>query len=160
MSFRVHEFIPKPIRCYKCQRYGHVATSCRSTLRCSRCGESHEYDECQAQDLKCCLCGGDHSAAYKGCPKFVESKQIQEIKVREKMSCSQAVLKVQSQSIMSITTQNSEVISPESQFTPIDHNQPRRIDPEPISIFRTREAIRFNQSKYHFLNSSVNCSHS
>ena len=44
------------------------------------------------------------------------------------MSYSQAVLKVQSQSI---TTQNSEVISPESQFTQIDHNQPRRIDPEP-----------------------------
>ena len=76
MSFRVHEFIPKPIRCYKCQRYGHVATSCRSTLRCSRCSESHEYEECQAQDLKCCLCGGDHSAAYKGCRKFIESKQI------------------------------------------------------------------------------------
>ena len=52
MSSRVHEFIPKPIRCYKCQRYGHVATSCGSTLRCSRCGESHE-DECRAQDLRC-----------------------------------------------------------------------------------------------------------
>ena len=128
MSSRVHEFIPKPIRCYKYQRYGHVTTSCRSTLRCPRCGDSHEYDECQAQDLKCCLCWGDHSAAYKGFPKFVESKQIQEIKVRGKRSYSQAVLKVQSQSI---TTQNSEVISPESQITQIDHNQPRQIDPEP-----------------------------
>ena len=35
MSSRIHEFIPKPIRCYKCQRYGPVATSRRSTLRCS-----------------------------------------------------------------------------------------------------------------------------
>ena len=71
---------------------------------------------------------GDDSAAYKGCPKFVESQHIQEIKVREQMSYSQAVLKIQSQSI---TTQNSEVISPKSLITQIDHNQPRRIDPEP-----------------------------
>ena len=70
---------------------------------------------------------GDHSAAYKGCPKFVESKQIQEIKVREKMSFSGSI----KGSKPIYNHPNSEVISPESPFTPIDNNKPRQIDPEP-----------------------------
>ncbi|MCP3929498.1 MAG: hypothetical protein GY705_10395, partial [Bacteroidetes bacterium] len=29
-SFRVNVFIPRPIRCYNCQRYGHVSSKCSS----------------------------------------------------------------------------------------------------------------------------------
>lgn len=29
INYRVREYIPNPIRCYKCQRIGHVAQQCR-----------------------------------------------------------------------------------------------------------------------------------
>ena len=29
ISYLVREYIPPPLRCYKCQRFGHVATQCR-----------------------------------------------------------------------------------------------------------------------------------
>jgi len=35
LFFRVKQYIPRPLRCHKCNRYGHVATHCRGKLRCS-----------------------------------------------------------------------------------------------------------------------------
>ena len=42
----VDEFIPFPIRCFRCQEYGHGATwkgGCKKPRRCKRCGGDHEY---------------------------------------------------------------------------------------------------------------------
>ncbi|GBN23787.1 hypothetical protein AVEN_104396-1 [Araneus ventricosus] len=33
----VRPYIPNPLRCFKCQRFGHSKTNCRGTLTCSRC---------------------------------------------------------------------------------------------------------------------------
>ena len=35
MLFRVKQYIPRPFRCFKCNRYGHIANHCRGKLRCS-----------------------------------------------------------------------------------------------------------------------------
>lgn len=34
MSYNVREYVPPPLRCYKCHRFGHVAAVCKSKQRC------------------------------------------------------------------------------------------------------------------------------
>lgn len=64
----MREFIPPPVRCYKCQGYGHFAKVCKGKQRCGKCGGDHENGQCGVSDVrKCCNCGGDHTAAYGGC---------------------------------------------------------------------------------------------
>ena len=46
MCYPVREYIPHPMRCFKCQRFGHVAAQCRGKLRCAKCGNEHEYGQC------------------------------------------------------------------------------------------------------------------
>jgi len=53
LLFRVKQFIPKPLRCFKCNRFGHVASHCRGRERCSNCGGAHKYSECTADNAKC-----------------------------------------------------------------------------------------------------------
>ena len=39
----VRVFIPNPLRCFKCQRFGHGSSTCRQSARCQKCGEApHE----------------------------------------------------------------------------------------------------------------------
>ncbi|GBM53606.1 hypothetical protein AVEN_105493-1 [Araneus ventricosus] len=43
MRLSVTTYIPNPLRCFKCQRFGHSKTSCRGTLTNARCAEvGHE----------------------------------------------------------------------------------------------------------------------
>lgn len=44
MSYFVSKYVPPPLRCYKCQRYGHIV--CRGKQRCAKCGGEHRYEEC------------------------------------------------------------------------------------------------------------------
>lgn len=46
MSFPVRAYVPSPLRCYKCQRYGHIAAVCKGRQRCPKCGGEHRFEEC------------------------------------------------------------------------------------------------------------------
>ena len=90
-KFKVREYIPPVIRCYKCQRYGHVSHQCRSQNRCVRCSGPHTFEECTQKDVhKCANCGKNHSAAYNGCVEAKKAKEVQKIKVQSKISYAQA----------------------------------------------------------------------
>ena len=46
MSYPVRVCVPKPLRCFNCQRFGHTAKNCKEQRRCARCGGDHEYGKC------------------------------------------------------------------------------------------------------------------
>lgn len=46
MSYEVKMYIPPPLRCYKCQRFGHVAAVYKGKQRCSKCSGEHAYGQC------------------------------------------------------------------------------------------------------------------
>lgn len=95
MSYEVRPFIPPPLRCYKCQKYGHIAAVCKGKQRCGRCAGEHEYGKCEeGARLKCCNCEGEHASAYRGCEAGKKAAEVQRIRVSQGMSYAEAVKKV------------------------------------------------------------------
>ncbi|GFW42574.1 uncharacterized protein TNCV_4257681 [Trichonephila clavipes] len=46
----IRPYIPNPLRCFKCQRFGHSQTSCRGQLTCSRCASvGHSSTDCSLE---------------------------------------------------------------------------------------------------------------
>jgi len=83
-EFEVHDFIPRPVRCFKCQMFGHTASRCKNSVpRCPRCAGQHTFENCNSNFVKCRNCGGDHSAAYKGCPKYGWVKENLKVAVHQ-----------------------------------------------------------------------------
>lgn len=81
LKIKLENYNPPPIRCFGCNRWGHGISSCRSRLRCLRCGEAHEVQKCKLEKaVKCINCEGEHSAAYAGCPAAKKYKEIVEAK--------------------------------------------------------------------------------
>ncbi|GBN63073.1 hypothetical protein AVEN_116879-1 [Araneus ventricosus] len=78
LNIRVRPYIPYPLRCFKCQKFGHSQTACRGKQICSRCAsEGHSYSICQSKP-NCANCHQAHASASKFCPKWIEEKKIQE----------------------------------------------------------------------------------
>ena len=83
------QYVPRPLRCFKCNRYGHVTGHCRGKLHCSSCGGEHKYSVCSAAAPKCPNCEGGHSANDKICPRYKRETEIQ-IKTEAKLSYADA----------------------------------------------------------------------
>jgi len=100
LRFKVKPYIPQPIRCMKCQGFGHIAAHCKRQVRCVRCGKGHSVEECPVKDdlaqAVCVNCKGQHSAAFKGCSKYQEVSKALKVSVVDKVSYRDAVLKVKS----------------------------------------------------------------
>ena len=83
---KVEQYIPNPLRCFKCQKYGHSKATCRGKEICPKCGlEDHDDTNCTNPE-KCVNCGGGHPSYAKNCPKWVQEKEIQKVKVTRHVS--------------------------------------------------------------------------
>ena len=91
----VKEFIPHPIRCFKCQKFGHISKNCRGKQKCPLCSEDHTFEECQnRENKKCSNCGGSHSAGFKGCIVFVKAQEIKQLSHQKKITYSEATTQI------------------------------------------------------------------
>lgn len=61
---------PRFIRCFHCQRFGHVAKACVTKQRCQRCAGEHLHHQCNAIAPKCANCDGPHPSNHPNCPLF------------------------------------------------------------------------------------------
>lgn len=90
LNCRVRPYIPNPVRCFRCQRFGHGSRSCRGRETCARCGSSeHNADDCH-EDMKCVNCKGKHPAYSRSCEHFKREKEILTLKVKENISYPEA----------------------------------------------------------------------
>ena len=83
-------YIPNPLRCFKCQRYGHGSNNCKNQLACARCGTQGHNDSSCKQEEKCVNCGGHHMASSRDCPKWLGEKRVQQLKVERNISFPEA----------------------------------------------------------------------
>ncbi|GBN78939.1 hypothetical protein AVEN_50735-1 [Araneus ventricosus] len=85
IKLTVRPYIPNPLRCYKCQRFGHSKASCRGTLTCARCAEAgHESSDCKASE-KCVNCKGSHTSFSRLCSAWKFEKEVIAEKVLKKV---------------------------------------------------------------------------
>jgi hypothetical protein len=68
----------KPVQCYLCLKYNHVAKYCKTKQQiCNRCGDNHHIDLCTAakEVVKCCNCKGNHLATSTDCQTYKAQQQ-------------------------------------------------------------------------------------
>ena len=94
VKVKVRQYIPSPMRCLRCLRFGHTKLHCKNRPTCSKCAASdHTGDDCTAEPRKCVNCGEDqtpHNAFDPKCPALLREKDIVAIKYTEKVSFREA----------------------------------------------------------------------
>ena len=72
----MRRFTPEPLRCFKCQAFGHVQKHCRAVELCAVCSGRHPTSECisalrsgERPAARCPNCGMGHHAWSKLCPE-------------------------------------------------------------------------------------------
>ncbi|KAG7166896.1 putative RNA-directed DNA polymerase from mobile element jockey-like 91 [Homarus americanus] len=45
-TYKLRPFVPEPLRCYKCQKFGHHQSRCHKNVRCGICSQSHMTEMC------------------------------------------------------------------------------------------------------------------
>ncbi|GFV17746.1 RNA-directed DNA polymerase from mobile element jockey [Trichonephila clavipes] len=113
LNCKIRPYIPNPLHCFRCQRFGHSQTSCRGQLTCSRCASAGP---------KCINCSQSHPSNSQLCSKWKLEKQIQEIRTNNNISYIEAKTLLPPQlpqtyaqatkpSPISVTTQTDENIT-------------------------------------------------
>ena len=123
-------YIPNPLRCYKCQKFGHASQRCRGQQTCAKCGSiDHASHDCTQPE--CCVnCKGKHAATSKTCSQYLLEKQVIEIKLRDKILFPEAHKRAKQKSFSQVVAANrSSTVTANSsatQHTPV--NRPKMVD--------------------------------
>ena len=89
---KVSPYIPNPLRCYNCQKFGHHESKCLKPTVDKKCGESgsdHIELSC-SNPIKCPDCQGNHSADSKDCNIWKQEKEINRVKFTNNISFPEA----------------------------------------------------------------------
>lgn len=172
VRYKVKPYVQKVVLCYNCWRYGHLASQCKSKLRCLKCGNNHNSNECDSEDpIKCFYCDSiKHTAnETKKCPEFERQKQIKKYMSNQNVSYKEAAKSVPKKTYANIAALGSDININEinnvlgnssisqrgntgsisSKFTYIGHQtkRPRPQSPNPTNEERNRILSDFRQTQ-------------
>ena len=79
----VEVYIPRPLRCIKCQKLGHLKKFCRrATGSCANCCQNHMLTDC-INEPYCINCNGIHRPSDRNCPSYQYQCEILATQARE-----------------------------------------------------------------------------
>ena len=86
LKVAVTPFIPNPLRCFRCQAFGHTKFNCKKSPICANCGEQ---DHCQegekcTETPKCINCKQNHPSYSPQCSIWKDEKEIVQSKLNKK----------------------------------------------------------------------------
>lgn len=81
----VNHYIPNPLRCLNCFKYGHPKKYCDSERVCALCSQTYHEGDCSTGN-KCVNCSESHTNWNKECSKYKMESEIQKIVVMDKIS--------------------------------------------------------------------------
>ena len=90
LNIPVVPYIPNPLLCFKCHKFGHGQNTCRGKLTCARCGQCDLDDKTFHKDLECTNYKGKHFAYSRECPRWKFEKPVQQVKVVKHLSFTEA----------------------------------------------------------------------
>ena len=111
----VRLFVPQPMQCFQCLRFGHTASRCARIKAC-QCGKPFHSDDPCIDPIKCINCSGQHSTRSRDCPIYKQEAAIQKVKATQKISYPEAKKLVCPESKGNITyveavTKNTSLLS-------------------------------------------------
>ena len=74
--YRTQKFIQtgiQIIRCFKCQKFGHISMNCKSDTACGHCTDIHKYKDCtmKHEAPKCVNCSEAHTSDSTSCTAYL-----------------------------------------------------------------------------------------
>ena len=96
LKVAVDVYVPNPLQCYCCYKFGHHERNCKLNQGehvCRRCGNSnlvHQSDDDCEFGIRCVNCKGEHVATSRSCPVWKKEKEVVTVKYREGLSFPEA----------------------------------------------------------------------
>ena len=86
----VDAYVPNPLRCFNCQRFGHHESNCPVDIGsvCEKCGtggHDHHTSSCKNKP-KCVNCGKEHISRSITCEIWKKEKEIMKIKAKKNVT--------------------------------------------------------------------------
>ena len=92
----VRPFVPTPMQCKNCSKYGHTAKRCLNDTICAYCASSEHKTRWNCGPPKCTNCGKDHHARSKECPFYMYNTELKILQDRTGMGIREAKLELRS----------------------------------------------------------------
>ena len=89
LKVKVALFIPNPMRCFNCNKFGHTSQQCKVAAKCTGCGKDKHEGQCEGPKL-CSNCNGPRASSAKDCPVWQKEKEIQRVRVEKRISFPEA----------------------------------------------------------------------
>ena len=67
LKVKVTLFVPNPMCCFNCNKFGHTSQHCKVAAKCMDCGKDKHEGQCEGPKL-CSNCNGPHASSAKDCP--------------------------------------------------------------------------------------------
>ena len=140
LKVKVDPYIPNPIRCFKCQQYGHFNSVCKHSEVCAKCGKDDHTNSQECTNTPNCVnCSGDHAANSRDCPKWQEEKSIQKLKYENNISYPEAKRQLQAsqakpgtisyaQSVVAKKVQQKSIAVQTDVTWPVSSSTPQKLD--------------------------------
>ena len=64
LKVKVSLFVPNPMRCFNCNKFGHTSQRCKVAAKCTGCGKDKHEGQCEGPKL-CCNCNGPQASSAK-----------------------------------------------------------------------------------------------
>ena len=110
---KVDVYIPNPLQCYNCFKFGHGSRNCRAEEICPNCtANAHQHNEKDCKyPSKCINCGEEHSARSKTCKVWKVEKEVLQVKYSQNIAFPEARKIVTARHAAPATTYSSVIKS-------------------------------------------------
>ena len=107
----VHQYIPAPRHCFKCQQFGHMQQFCHQTVAvCVTCGPFIHDGICESPPF-CVNCHGNHASNQKGCPRYIEEHKYRKFMWRNEYRFMKQNVKFTTSNIPSTLVKSSILVN-------------------------------------------------